>query len=121
MGRAKKVEPVSPTTRKKRPPALTPEARENQMIALAMDLAERQLQEGTASAQVISHFLRLGTMKEKLEQEDLRERIKLNSAKTESYESSKRIEELYTNAINAMKTYSGTIQAAEGVDDDIDD
>lgn len=118
MGRMKKVEPVRPSNRK-RPPALTPEARENQMIALAMDLAEKQLMEGTASAQVISHFLKLGTMKEKLEQEDLKESIKLKSAKTENYEASKRIEELYEKAIEAMRQYSGgPVADSEDIEDD---
>ena len=88
-------------------PALTPESRENQMIALAVDLAEKQLKEGTASSQVITHFLKLATTKAQLEKEKLASENKLLNAKTEAIESSKRIEELYTNAINAMKSYSG--------------
>lgn len=117
MGRAKKPEPTRPSTRRKLPRAMSPEARENQMISLAMDLAEKQLMEGTASAQVITHYLKLGTMKEKLEQKDLQEKIKLTAAKTESYESSKRIEELYGKAIDAMRKYSGSVQDDEEVDD----
>lgn len=88
-------------------PALTPEARENQLIYLATDLAEKQLRDGTASSQVITHYLKLGSSKERLEQEILKENKKLLSAKTEALQSAKRIEELYTNAISAMRRYSG--------------
>ena len=88
-------------------PALSPEARENQMISLAVDLAERQLQEGTASSQVITHYLKLGSTREKLERERLEEENKLLKAKTEQLQSMKRVEELYEEAIKAMKTYGG--------------
>ena len=79
-------------------PALTPEARENQMIALAVDLAEKQLLEGTASSQVITHYLKLGTTKEKLEREILEKQKALIEAKTENLQSAKRIEEINQNA-----------------------
>ena len=92
---------------KKLRPALTPETKENQMISLAMDLAEKQLIEGTASSQVISHFLKLGSTKERLEKEKLLEENKLLKARTEALQSSKRVEELYADAIAAMKRYSG--------------
>lgn len=88
-------------------PALTPEARENQLISLAVDLAEKQLQEGTASSQVITHYLKLGSTKERIEKEILEKQKELISAKTEALQSAKRIEELYENAINAMRRYSG--------------
>ena len=88
-------------------PALTPEARENQMISLAVDLAEKQLQEGTASSQVITHFLKLGSTKQQLEKQKLEEENKLLRAKTENLQSMGRIEELYEEAINAMRNYSG--------------
>ena len=88
-------------------PALTPEARENQMISLAVDLAERQLQEGTASSQVITHYLKLGSMRERLEREKLEEENKLLKARTEQIQSMKRIEELYEEAIKAMRNYGG--------------
>lgn len=87
--------------------ATTPEARENQLIALAVDLAEKQLREGTASSQVITHYLKLGSSKEKLEKDILAEQKKLIRAKTENIENQKRSEELYTNALNAMRKYSG--------------
>lgn len=88
-------------------PALTPEARENQLISLAVDLAEKQLQEGTASSQVITHYLKLGSTKERIEKEILEKQKELISARTEALKSAKRIEELYSNAIKAMRSYSG--------------
>lgn len=90
-------------------PASTPEARENQMIGYAVDLAEQQLIDGTASSQVIVHYLKLASSKEKLEREILAEQKKLISAKTEALESAKRVEELYANALAAMKEYSGKV------------
>lgn len=88
-------------------PALTPEARENQLIALAIDLAEQQLREGTASAQVITHYLKLGSPKERLERERLEKENDLLVAKTEALHSEKHIEELYADAVSAMQRYSG--------------
>ena len=93
--------------KKRRPPALTPEARENQLIAAATNLAEEQILNGTASNQVIIHYLKLGSSKGRLENEKLREENKLLKAKTENLESQKRVEELYAEAVNAMRTYSG--------------
>lgn len=95
------------STGQKIQPALTPEARENQLINLAINLAEKQLIEGTASSQVITHYLKLGSSKEKLEKEILAKQKDLITAKTQSIQSSQRSEELYTNAINAFKKYSG--------------
>ena len=92
---------------KKRRPALSPEARENQLIALAVDLAEKQLMEGTASSQVITHYLKLGTAKEKIEREIMEKQKELLEAKAENLRSAKKVEELYINALNAMKNYSG--------------
>ena len=88
-------------------PALTPDARENQLIHLATNLAEQQLKDGTASSQVITHYLKLGTSKERIEKEILEKQKELITAKTEALQSAKRIEELYTNAIAAMRRYSG--------------
>jgi len=98
-----------------RPPATTPEARENQMISLAIDLAEKQLMNGTATSQVITHFLKLASTKEQLEKDILEQQKELIKAKTESIQSAKRVEELYINALNAMRTYTG---ATRGDDDD---
>ena len=95
-------------TRRRRRPALTPEARENQLISLAVDLAEKQLQEGTASSQVITHYLKLGSTKERIEKEILERQKELITAKTEALKSQKKVEELYLNALNAMRKYSGS-------------
>lgn len=88
-------------------PALTPEARQNQAISLAYDLAEQQLREGTASSQVITHFLKLATETARLEREKLEKENQLLIAKTKALESSERSEELYAEAIKAMRRYSG--------------
>lgn len=102
-----KVSKNSSESVKKRRPAITPEARENQLISLAVDLAEKQLMEGTASSQVITHYLKLGSTKERIEKEILEKQKELISAKTEALQSSKRIESLYEDAIKAMRHYSG--------------
>lgn len=101
-----KIESSSGNKKKIRP-ALSPEARENQLVSLAVDLAEQQLAEGTASSQVITHYLKLGSTKEKLEKEILEKKKELMDAQTQSLQSSKRIEELYSNALEAMRNYSG--------------
>lgn len=102
--------------RKRRAPAKTPESRENQMINLAVDLAEKQLLDGTASSQVITHFLKLGSTKEKIEKEILQEQKTLIKAKTEAMQSAKRVEELYQNALDAMRAYSGHDSGGEDCD-----
>lgn len=103
----------------RRRPATTPEGRENQMIALAVDLAEKQLEAGTASAQVISHYLKMGSSREKLEQERLARENQLLGVKAEAIASQKRVEELYTSALDAMRSYSG--QEPMKTDDEFDD
>lgn len=89
------------------PPATTPEGRENQLIALAMDAVEKRIRNGTASAQELVHFLKAGSPNAKYEREILKKQDKLLDAKTESLQSQKRIEELYENALSAMRKYSG--------------
>lgn len=105
MKKAKTV--ASSESSRKIRPALSPEARENQMISLAVDLAERQLLEGNASSQVITHYLKLGSTKERIEKEILEKQKELIEAKTQTLQSAQRVEELYSNALNAMKKYSG--------------
>lgn len=97
----------SETSFKEMRPAIAPEARENQMISLAERLAEKQLMEGTASSQVITHYLKLGSMRERLERERLEEENKLLRAKTKALEDQKEIKELYLDALKAMRRYSG--------------
>ena len=88
-------------------PALTPEAREQQLISLAVDLAEQQLLDGTASSQVLTHYLKLGSLREKLEREKLEEENKLLRAKVDAIKSAEKQEELYAQALRAMSRYSG--------------
>lgn len=98
--------PTSGVKRKPRP-ALTPEARENQLIGLAYDLVEQRLIDGTATSQETTHFLKLGSTKARLEMEKLEKENNLLVAKKDALDSTKRVEELYSNALEAMKTYSG--------------
>lgn len=90
----------------KRPPATTPEARETQLVALAVDVVQQQLEEGTASAQVLTHFLRIATVREKLELERLRAEIELRRMQTEVMASNKNAEEISEKALEAFKRYS---------------
>ena len=91
----------------RRPKATTPEARENQLISLAYDVAEQQLRDGTASAMVITHWLKLGTTRNKLEEEKLRKENTLLEAKSEAIVSAKNAETLYADAIKAIRSYQG--------------
>lgn len=97
-------------------PATTPDGRENQLVSLAVDLAEKQLREGTASSQTIGHFLKMSSSRERLEQERLQHDNLLISAKVEQLRSQKKIEELYASALDAMRQYSG--EQGEAYDDD---
>lgn len=87
--------------------ALSPDARENQLIALAMDTAEERMLNGTASSQEIVHFLRLGSSLVKLQKEEIRERIELDKSKVKAIESADEYKKLYADAIEAMKSYGG--------------
>ena len=110
-----KVKSVNTTNKVKRRAAMSPEARENQLISEAVDLAEEQIINGTASSQVITHFLKLGSMKERLEREKLQNENELLKAKVKNLESAERSEEMYRKVINAMREYSGN-----GIDYDED-
>ena len=103
MAPRKKIEEVVA----KRRPATTLKGREDQLISLAVDLAERQIREGTASSQVITHFLKLGSTREQLEQTRIDSENGLLKAKIEQIDSGRRIEDMYSDAIKAMKSYSG--------------
>lgn len=113
---ATRVRELTPKEKKKSRPALTAEGREKQMISMAVDCAEEQLRNGTASSQLIVHYLRLGSEKNRLEMEKLKEENKLLRAKTEAIQSIKSQEELYAAAIRAMRRYSG-----EQVEDEPED
>lgn len=101
----RKSDPLEATT--KRAPATTPEDRENQLISLAYDLAEKQIRDGTASSQVLTQFLKLGSTREKIEQEKLKNENVLLATKTMLMESQKENEGLYAAAIDAFRAYSG--------------
>lgn len=98
-------------------PALTPEARENQLIALATDLAEQRLRDGTATSQEVCHFLKLGSMRERLEREKLESEVAVAKAKVAAYESQAHSEELFKEALRAFTRYSGNA-GSEGVEDE---
>lgn len=100
----------------KRPPARTPEARENQMIDLAVGLAEKQMMDGTASSQVMTHYLKLGTTRERLEQERLRNENLLLQAKMKNMASSERIEQMYDEALKSMRAYKGEEVSNDEID-----
>lgn len=96
-------------------PALSPEAQENLMISLANDLALKQLQDGTASSQMITHFLKLGSSRERLEQERISVEVSLTKTKQETLESAKGADDMYAKALSAIREYQGRRV------DDIDD
>lgn len=98
---------MSGNRRPRRRPATTEERRENQLVSLAIDLVEKQLLDGTASSQVITHYLKLGSTREKLEQERLARENQLLVSKVEAMESGKKVEELYAEALMAMRSYAG--------------
>lgn len=100
--------------------ATTPEEEENECINLAMKLARKQLLDGTASSQVISHFLKLGSSTEKLEQKFKSQQVELMGAKTEAIKDAKNMQALYADAIKAMRSYNGNPDPEE-MDDDYDD
>ena len=108
---------MTPSRRPRRRPATTPEGRENQLVSLAYDLAEKQLIDGTASSQVITQFLKLGTTRESLELERIRGENRLLETKAEAVESGKRVEQLYDDAIKAMRQYSGQVVEEGDVED----
>ena len=114
MGRRKQ----DPTDARRRRPATTPEARENELSAAAYDLAEEQIRAGHASSQVITHFLKAGSTRERLEQQKIRHENELMEVKRAQIEGQARVEELYLEALTAMKSYSGEVPDPEDDDED---
>lgn len=99
-------------------PTLTPEARENRLISLAMDLAEQRLLNGTASSQEVTHFLKLGSIRAREELERVKLENKMIEAKTKSINSMENSEQLYKEAIAAFQLYSGTNQQRDYYEED---
>ena len=95
------------------PPASTIEGRENQLIALAIDRAEQQIRDGTASSQVLVHYLKLGSTRERMEKQLMEQKLELDAAKAEAIKSQKHVEELYAGALNALRKYSGNLMSEE--------
>lgn len=98
-------------------PGLTPEAREDQLVNLAINLVEQRLLDGTATSQETCHFLKIGSTRSRIEKEILYEEKELMKAKTEAIKSEKRVEELYSNALNAMRRYSGQEEISDEEED----
>lgn len=113
MSRRRKSDDDEPE-RRRRAPARTPEARELELSSAAYDLAERQIIEGSASSQVITHFLKAGSMRERLEQQRIQHEIELMEVKQEQLKAQTRVEELYVDAIEAMRSYSGFGSSPDG-------
>lgn len=113
MAKSKATGNAKPTRR----PALTPEARENQLISLAYDLVEQRLLDGTASSQETTHFLKLASSKAMLEKEKLTEENKLLRARTEAIQEERKSAEFYSQVLDALKLYSGQGTQAEEYDD----
>lgn len=105
MGRPKGSSDETP--RKRRPPAKTPEAREHELIGLATDVAEQQMRNGSASAMVITHFLKLGTTRDQLERARLEAEVELSKAKVEDLKTAKRLEDVIGDALKAFTEYKG--------------
>lgn len=101
------------SSKKKIIPATTPEGMENQLIAASMNLAAQRILDGTASNQLLIHFLKLGSTREKYEKEKLKKELNLMDAKTENLESQRHSEDLYQNAIDAMRKYQGNVNVDE--------
>ena len=116
MGRRLKVAESSVDLPKMRP-ALTPEAREGQMISLAMDLVEQRLRNGTASSQETTHFIKLATEKERLERKLAEKELELKEAKRQQIKSMAGLDEMYAKAVEAMRRYSGHDDEDEFVDE----
>lgn len=113
MARTKKKTASKPSGTPKLRRVLDPEARENQLVALAYDVAEQQLLDGTISSQVLSQLLKAGSLRGKAELEKLKSENELLRVKAEAIQSSARTDEIYSNALAAMRNYSGL----EEVDD----
>lgn len=119
MSRTKAIQ--NSTKEPKNRPARTAEARENQLIALAYDLAEERLRNGTASSAEIVQWMKRGSQKERQELELTKKKMELMQAKVEALQSAKHVEELYGEAILAFRRYNGVFDEGEDIDDGTDE
>lgn len=106
MAKSRKERPQQSETRPQK--ALSPDARENQLINLAMNTAEERMRNGTASSQEIVHFLKLGSSLAQLQKKEIEQRVELDKAKIKAYESAEEYKKLYEDAIAAMRSYQGS-------------
>lgn len=109
----RRVTEGKPTPKRRGAPARTPDERENQMIALAVDAAEEMMRNGNAPAQIVTHYLKLGSSRERLEKEKLASEVSLLKIREEAIASEKRVEELYSEAMDAFRSYSPTKDETE--------
>lgn len=105
-----------PLKRRRKSRATTPEERENELIALSYDLVEQRLRDGTATAAETVHFLKLGSTRERIEREAMRQKIDYEAAKTENLASQRTSEELYREALNAFRVYNGVEEEDDNED-----
>jgi len=118
--RKRSVEETTPKKKRPKAPAKTQDANEKQLVHLATKLAEKKMRDGTATSQMIIHYLKMGSVSEELAREKVRNENKLLKAKADALASQKRIEELYSEALSAMREYSG--KESNGLEDeDYDD
>lgn len=117
MPRVKKVNTTPQET--VTPPPMSPEAQQNRMISMAINCAEKQLRDGTASSQIICHYLKMASEKDKLELEKTRAEVELMKAKAKQLESQERMEQLYAGAIQAMSRYGGSSLGDEDDEEDL--
>lgn len=109
---------TTPQSQRKSPPATTPEGRENQLVSLAFEVAEERLRNRTASAQEIVQLMKMGSVDATIERDILKKQKELITAKTEAIRAQRRVEELYAEAIVAMKSYAGHMNDHDRVDDE---
>lgn len=109
---------ADPIVKRRSRKALSPEAEENRLIALAYDRVEERMLNGEATAQELVHFLKLGTMKARLEMQELEAKIKLDEAKVKSLEASQKTEEQMQAVLDAIKLYGGYGGQQEYTDDE---
>lgn len=105
------------TAPRRRSPAKTPEERESMLIAMSLSRIEQQIADGTVSSQVLTHFAKLGSSRERLEQERLRNENEVLRKKVQTMEAAVDVKNLMEDALAAFKGYSGQPFYDEDADD----
>lgn len=86
-------------------PSSDPKSREQQLVNQAMNLAEKQLLDGTAAPSVINHFLKIGSTREFIERDILEKQAQLIEAKASTIAKDREAGEVAKAAIEAMRNY----------------